>query len=899
MGEQAADRPPDPDRSPAAGDGFLTAREAAAQLGINERTVRRAIARGELLAAKHAGAFVIAPADLERHRARRGRAGSRHWEIPDDAPAAAASRPWDPAGLVPLPHPPLRARVSVPLNPLVGRESDMAALVEAVRRSGARLLTLTGPGGVGKSRLALAAAAALTDAFPDGVGFVDLTPIGDPALVLPTIAHALGVRDAGNQPLAARLVSSLQERRLLLVLDNFERVVGAGPLITKLLAACPLVVVLVTSRVRLRVSGEREFTVRPLALPDPGGHASVAAAAQPAAVRLFAERAQAVLAGFSLTPDNAAAVGEICRRLDGLPLAIELAAARAKVLPPAALLARLDRRLPLLTGGPRDLPDRLRTMRDAIAWSHDLLTEAEQALFRRLSVFVGGFTLEAAEAVLGAGGDDGLALAPLGTTPPPRLKDAPTPPSVLDGLASLVDQSLLHRIEATNGESRFGMLETVREFGLERLAASGEERAVRDAHARWCLDLAEQSPPFPLRGTVHPEALDRVEAEAGNLREALAWHARRGDAVGLLELATALTQFWSLRGSMDEGGRWLERGLAMGGDALPPVLQAAALHAAAALGRTQDDPAPAIAFAETALARFRTLGDAWNAANALHLLGLLERSRGDFDHAASFHEEASVLFRDLGEPFWVALSACDLGTLAHWRGDERGAMTLLGEAVSGFRVLGDPVGVGLALGVLAFVTGERGDPQRAAALHAESLTHLRSVGANDLLLDAVARIGTLAVATGRTEAGARLLGAAEALGQALGYAFDRPEQARYAQAAAAARAAVGGGGSAAAWAAGRALTLDEAAAEAAELVAAPPAEPLPGPGRRPAGSPGLTKRELEILRLLATGEGNRAIGERLFISATTVARHVANLYAKLGVDSRAQAVAYAHRHGLA
>jgi non-specific serine/threonine protein kinase len=398
---------------------------------------------------------------------------------------------------------------------------------------------------------------------------------------------------------------------------------------------------------------------------------------------------------------------------------------------------------------------------------------------------------------------------------------------------------------------------------------------------------------------VHPEALDRVEAEAGNLREALAWHARRGDAVGLLELATALTQFWSLRGSMDEGGRWLERGLAMGGDALPPVLQAAALHAAAALGRTQDDPAPAIAFAETALARFRTLGDAWNAANALHLLGLLERNRGDFDHAASFHEEALVLFRDLGEPFWVALSACDLGTLAHWRGDERGAMTLLGEAVTGFRVLGDPVGVGLALGVLAFVTGERGDPQRAAALHAESLTHLQSVGANDLLLDAVARIGTLAVATGRAEAGARLLGAAEALGQALGYAFDRPEQARYAQAAAAARAAVGGGGSAAAWAAGRALTLDEAAAEAAELVAAPPAEPLAGPGRRPAGSPGLTKRELEILRLLATGEGNRAIGERLFISATTVARHVANLYAKLGVDSRAQAVAYAHRHGLA
>ena len=346
----------------------------------------------------------------------------------------------------------LGAPVPAPLTSFVGREGEIAQVRDLLHRPDVRLITLTGPGGVGKTRLALRVAGELESGFADGAAFVDLTPLTDPALVAPTVAQAFGIRETGDRPIAERLADVLRDRDLLLVLDNFEQVADAAPLVGRLLAACPHLTVLVTSRAPLRLSAERVVAVPPLALPAPDR--SIADQAATEAVRLFVARAQAARADFALTEENASDVAEVCRRLDGLPLAIELAAARVPHLPPSALLRRLDARLPLLTGGARDLPDRQRTMRDAITWSHDLLTPEEQVLFRRLAVFVGGGTLEAAEAVAGAPGERALA--------------------VLDGVASLVAKSLLRQEDGPDGEPRYRMLETVREFAAG--AAGGQRR---------------------------------------------------------------------------------------------------------------------------------------------------------------------------------------------------------------------------------------------------------------------------------------------------------------------------------------------------------------------------------------------------------------------------------------
>jgi predicted ATPase/DNA-binding CsgD family transcriptional regulator len=818
-----------------------------------------------------------------------------------------------------------RQRHNIPAQPtaLIGRAREVAMARQLLQHADVRLLTITGPGGVGKTRLAIQVAADLLDEYTDGVYFVSLAPMSDPQLVVPTIAQTLGLREVGNRSFYDLLQEYLLDKQLLLLLDNFEQVVKAAPRLAELLLSCPNLKALVTSRAALHVRAEYEFPVAPLLRPDVKRLPALEALSQYAAIVLFVQRARAVKPDFELTEANAPAVAEICARLDGLPLAIELAAARLKLLPPQALLARLvgTGGHKLLAGGPQDAPRRQQTLRNTIDWSYHLLSEDEQKLFRWLCLFVGGCTLEAAEAVCHA-------MSALTV-------------DVLDGVTSILDKNLLRQVEQMSGEPRLVLLETIREYGLACLREGGELVATQDAHAAYYLALAQEAEP-KLTTSEQSLWLERLETEHDNLRAALRWsieRAKDGEIEPALRLGGALWRFWFMKGYLSEGRRWLEemlaatdgvftsgRAKALGGagtlafyqgdypavggfceenlalcrrlgdkhgmvGALGGLAQVAAVRGNYTVARSMD---------EEGLAIMRELGDRWGTANSLWHLGNVVWMSGDHMETQPLFQEALLLFRELGDTHGSAFVLCNLGYVAINRGDYREAGTLIEESLTIMKLLGEKRGITRCLIGLGHCAFGQGNYPAAHMLYWEASELLKELGDTWFFVQGLEGLAWTAAAQGHYEQAARLFGAAEILRETLQIPVLPVYRSLHEHAQAATRAGLDGARLAAAWAAGRAMTpaqvlaLQQPAPQGEATIAMPvPTSPV---GQYPDE---LTAREVEVLRLVAQGLSDAQVAEHLVISPHTVHRHLSSIYSKIAVSSRSAATRYAIDHHLA
>lgn len=744
---------------------------------------------------------------------------------------------------------------------LVGREKEVQDVRALLRRGDVTLVALVGPGGIGKSRLALQAAADLLDDFPDGVWLVELSALTDSGLVVSAIASALGLQESPNEPLTLTLKGYLRDRQILLVLDTFEQVTGAARLVNEILAAAPRVKAIVTSRQALRLYGEWDYQVPPLSLPDHKRLPPIEKLTQYDAVRLFIDRAQAAKAGFEITTDNAPAVAEVCVRLDGLPLAIELAAARIRLLPPQAMLARLRDRFALLSGGARDLPHRQQTIRNTIEWSYELLDGGEKQLFRRLSVFRGGCTLEAAESVCNF--DAGLQI------------------DVIEGVEGLVDKSLLRQEEGSTGEPRLLMLETIYEYAEEKLAGSDHSsedvEALKQAHARYFADLVEFAEP-QLRGIKQGEWLDRLEEEQDNLRAALDWAvhtSNRGPETGstqvdpgpaefALRIAGGLWRFWYARGYLSEGREQLSRVLALpvptapleepkSGAATPKPLDpfrtrafigaafvsyrqgnydearslfgealalarehsdkngiALSLNGLGMMDQEQGSYISARSMYEESLALRRESGDKYGVAASLNNLAIVAQEQSDYPAARSLLEESLALAREVGDRQGIATALINLGVVAKEQQDYTGARSLFEESLALERELANRWGIALVLGNLADIERDQGDQVKANTLYRESLAlerELRDMRGIARTLEGMAAVDAL---QSREERAARLWGAAEALREAIGAPLPQSERSQYEQALSKVRLLLGEQSLEKSWQAGRAMGTEQA-----------------------------------------------------------------------------------------